>query len=182
MRQALIPAFLLVLGSAVLGATVLREPVAWAAQAVSASIISPLDSHGNVAVHEQGTARVTDVGDASFDPLLVSTGLAGGEIGQITQPVPVGKRLIVTWLNLSAINYAGPAAVQCQISIVAPLPGGGTVITNVATLRLLPAEETYIANEHVFIPLEAASQLGVTCPSDASNEAVSAGGYFAPAN
>lgn len=45
----------------VLGATVLREPVAWAAQTVGATIIGPLDSNGNVAVHEQGTVAVSPV-------------------------------------------------------------------------------------------------------------------------
>jgi hypothetical protein len=50
--------FGLVLGSLVLGATVLREPIAYAAQSVSAQIIGPLDANGNVKVHEQGTADV----------------------------------------------------------------------------------------------------------------------------
>jgi hypothetical protein len=48
-----------VLLSLVLGATVFREPVAWAAQNVSATITGPLDGQGNVAVHEQGTANVS---------------------------------------------------------------------------------------------------------------------------
>ena len=45
--------------SLVLGATVFSQPVAWAAQSVSATIIGPLDGQGNVAVHEQGTANVS---------------------------------------------------------------------------------------------------------------------------
>ena len=48
----------LVGGSLLLGATVLREPIAYAAQSVSATIIGPLDTNGNVRVHEQGTADV----------------------------------------------------------------------------------------------------------------------------
>ncbi len=56
----------LVGGSLLLGGTVLREPIAYAAQSVSATIIGPLDANGNVAVHEQGTADVnvtnTDLG------------------------------------------------------------------------------------------------------------------------
>jgi hypothetical protein len=47
--------------SVLLGATVLREPVALAAQTVGATIIGPLDAGGNVAVHEQGTASVNQV-------------------------------------------------------------------------------------------------------------------------
>jgi hypothetical protein len=56
----------LVGGSLLLGGTVLREPIAFAAQSVSATIIGPLDANGNVKVHEQGTADVnvtnTDLG------------------------------------------------------------------------------------------------------------------------
>ena len=56
----------LVGGSLLLGATVLREPIAYAAQSISATIIGPLDANGNVMVHEQGTADVnvtnTDLG------------------------------------------------------------------------------------------------------------------------
>ncbi len=43
----------------VLGATIFREPVVWAAQSLGATILGPLDAGGNVAVHEQGTAAVT---------------------------------------------------------------------------------------------------------------------------
>jgi hypothetical protein len=49
---------LVVLGAALLGATVLREPIAAAAQSVSANITGPLDGQGNVKVHEQGAANV----------------------------------------------------------------------------------------------------------------------------
>lgn len=66
MRRALIPAFLLVLGSLLLGATVFREPVAHAAQAVSATIVGPLDAQGNVKVHEQGTATVANAPATKF--------------------------------------------------------------------------------------------------------------------
>jgi hypothetical protein len=50
--------------SAVLGATVFREPVAWAAQAVDAHITN-LDANGNIRVHEQGTANVAVQGTPS---------------------------------------------------------------------------------------------------------------------
>jgi hypothetical protein len=49
---------LLVVGATILGSTILREPIASAAQSVSATIVGPLDANGNVAVHEQGTASV----------------------------------------------------------------------------------------------------------------------------
>ena len=50
---------LLLIGATVLGATVFKEPIAWAAQGVDATIVGPLDN-GNVRVHEEGTANVTE--------------------------------------------------------------------------------------------------------------------------
>jgi hypothetical protein len=70
MKKALVPALLLVLGSVLLGATVLREPLAWAAPPMPSVFVandesSPvpareqnLDADGNIKVHEQGTADV----------------------------------------------------------------------------------------------------------------------------
>jgi hypothetical protein len=49
----------------ILGATVLRESVAWAAEVVDAHITN-LDPNGNIMVHEQGTASVT--GTVGLDP------------------------------------------------------------------------------------------------------------------
>lgn len=52
-------ATLLLVAATVLGATVLREPVADAASAVlQVNIVGPVDGDGNVKVHEQGTASV----------------------------------------------------------------------------------------------------------------------------
>ena len=53
---------LLLVGATMLGATVFREPIASAAQGVSATIVGPLDADGNVKVHEQGTASVSVAG------------------------------------------------------------------------------------------------------------------------
>jgi len=50
---------LLILAAIVLGATVFREPVAWAAQSVDATILGPLDN-GNVRTHEEGTANTRE--------------------------------------------------------------------------------------------------------------------------
>jgi hypothetical protein len=53
-------AFILVLlaGSSMLAATVFRDPVAWAAQGVSATLTN-VDADGNVTVREQGTVQVS---------------------------------------------------------------------------------------------------------------------------
>jgi hypothetical protein len=73
MRKALIPAFLLLLGSTILGATVLREPLAHAAAPIASVFVtndasSPvpvreqnLDANGNVKVHEVGSVSVRPV-------------------------------------------------------------------------------------------------------------------------
>jgi hypothetical protein len=70
MRRALLPAFLLVLGAVILGATVLREPIARAASPFTNVLVgntasNPVpvtvqntDTNGDVKVHEQGTADV----------------------------------------------------------------------------------------------------------------------------
>jgi hypothetical protein len=72
----------------VLGATVLSDPIAQAAQTVSATIIGPLDGNGNVAVHEQGTVPAAQSGawHVSVDgkPAVTSadvTTLAGSFVG-----------------------------------------------------------------------------------------------------
>jgi hypothetical protein len=68
MKKAAVVALLLV-GATILGATALREPIASAAQSISANITGPLDANGNVKVHEQGTALVgiTGVPDVKLD-------------------------------------------------------------------------------------------------------------------
>ena len=81
MRRALIPAFLLLLASFFLGATVFREQVAQAAQAVSATIVGPLDAQGNVKVHEQGTANTHEQNtDANGDIKVHEQGTASTRI------------------------------------------------------------------------------------------------------
>jgi hypothetical protein len=65
----------LVGGSLLLGGTVLREPIAYAAQSLSATIVGPLDANGNVKTHEQGTAdvNVTNTDLAVHGAVSVST-------------------------------------------------------------------------------------------------------------
>jgi hypothetical protein len=49
--------------SLVLGATLFREPIAWAAQEINVTIVGPLDKDGNVKVRHQGslTANVQNL-------------------------------------------------------------------------------------------------------------------------
>jgi hypothetical protein len=76
MRKAIIPAFLLLLGSTVLGATVLREPLAKAAVPI-ASVFVTNDASHPVPVHEQGTANV-NVTNSSLQVAAPTPITAGG--------------------------------------------------------------------------------------------------------
>jgi hypothetical protein len=100
MKKAIIPAFLLVLGSTVLGATVLQEQLAWAAPPLPSVFVandaaSPVpareqnvDADGNIKVHEQGTADV-NVTNTSLPmaPLRPVTGGGGGITPALTCPM-----------------------------------------------------------------------------------------------
>jgi hypothetical protein len=138
MRKALIPAFLLVLTSLVLGATLLREPVAWAAQTVTATIVGPLDTNGNVAVHEQGTANVNvtnstlSVEQAPVTGGALSVSVSGDGLNSVALGSPATATALsirmtsgvgfffVSYGNGSAANFTGPAS-GGNASIVLPL-------------------------------------------------------------
>jgi hypothetical protein len=121
-RRAFIGALALVAVSVVLGATVFREDIALATQAVSAEIVDPLDSQGNVKVHEQGTADVRVTNRAV--PVIVTDERVGvqqaGEpilvrlTGNQQYVVPADKRLLIQYVN-------GPAGLALQLLE----PGGG---------------------------------------------------------
>jgi hypothetical protein len=114
---------LFVIGTALLGATVLREPIASAAQAVNANITGPLDGDGNVKVHEQGTANV-HVGNANL-PVPESVTTAATEIpiaapGEVKN-VSVGSidASTITITNMGGRGLAcvqGPARFGCEMS------------------------------------------------------------------
>jgi hypothetical protein len=92
---------LLLVGATVLGATVLREPIASAAQTVNAKIVDPLDGHGNVRVHEEGTAAVHVLGSVSTHqtspPGAFSTSVPVGLVGPVLLgPDPPGTNYAIT--------------------------------------------------------------------------------------
>ena len=135
---------LLLVGSALLGATVLREPIAWAAQVVDARIIAPLDANGNVKVHEQGTAQVAGtvginaaandvtvdnsaanpvpvaVQEQPIEPVQVRTRvfLEDGESDkeEAVYTVPAGKLLVVTFVSANG-GHVQNGLVRAEVSV-----------------------------------------------------------------
>jgi hypothetical protein len=144
MRRPLAFVVSALLAGAVLGATVLREPVAWAAQTVDATIIGPLDANGNVKVHEQGTVQVA--GAVGINPgangvvienpasqsvpvtvdepaiervqQFVTVGLGAGQTDEqeAVYTVPTGKRLIVEFVSARGAAV-GDALVLAEVKI-----------------------------------------------------------------
>lgn len=139
MRKAIIPAFLLVLGSTVLGATVLQEPLARAAPPIPSVFVandesSPvpareqnLDRDGNIKVHEQGTADVNVTNDSlPVAPPQTITG-GGGSVTLVGCPddhfpgTIIASVLRITWssgiagvvlrrVNSVVATFVGPVA------------------------------------------------------------------------
>src|SRR5262245_45148731 len=101
---------LMILAAIVLGATVLREPIAYAMQAVDAKIIGPLDGQGDVRVHEQGTAKV-DVTNASV-PVKQAGEAVTIELTDngLQYVVPSRKRLVIEYVNGAYGNAPHAAA------------------------------------------------------------------------
>lgn len=95
MFKPIATAVLLVVSALVLGSTVFREQVAWAAQAVDAHITN-LDANGNIMVHEQGTVR--DADQPALQPFqrYFEGRFAGNQFSACdTAAVPAAKRLVI---------------------------------------------------------------------------------------
>jgi hypothetical protein len=100
----------LVLGATFLGATVFSGSIATAAQSVSATIIGPLDGGGNVKVHEQGTANVNVVGNASVQAGIPATQFsaftdAGSRL--LSGPDPGGTHYAITSVTFNSHSNTG---------------------------------------------------------------------------
>src|SRR5262245_5231652 len=146
MRKALIPAFLLLLGSMVLGATVLREPLAKAASPFTNVIIgngasNPLpvreqnvDASGNVRVHEQGTATVSISGTPSVTSGDQTQVIAAGitVVGVSTSTDLVGPPTVDVSHYKEVALYATTdrSSSVFDAETQAPLSGGGSVFVD----------------------------------------------------
>jgi hypothetical protein len=121
MRRALLPAFLLLLGSAVLGATVFHEPIASAAGSVTSVLVSnsktspiPVQEQNldgaNIRVHEEGTASVAVTNTSLPVEGTVSAVPAGTPATiHITGDgyfVPDNKRLVIAYVSGRTDNTA----------------------------------------------------------------------------
>ena len=136
---------LLVVTASMLGATVFREPVAFAAQLVNATITSPLDPQGDVAVHEQGVASV----QVTNAELAVRQGTPFSIM--VKKPadrftVPADKRLVIEYVN----SFSGTAQVASLI-VGHVEPGQGGIPEQDHALRGLPYSDGYIISERVTI-------------------------------
>jgi hypothetical protein len=113
---------LLLVGATILGATVLREPIALAAQMLDVNIVGPLDADGNVKVHEQGTPTVNaaQVGtwqvraadNPAFQPFHARVSATEGPSGGCNGfDVPAGKRLVLEFVSAGVNAEQGEHAI-----------------------------------------------------------------------
>jgi hypothetical protein len=123
---------LLLLGAAILGATVLREPIAGAATAITAvNIVGPLDAQGNVKVRAQGVVRTQAA-------LPVHSFSAGGD--QVFEDgcgnnLPTGTRWVIS--SFAVTNYTDTRS-GGELGLFRPGPGELAVYIQIR----VPAYET----------------------------------------
>jgi len=181
--------------SLVLGATVFREQIAWAAQTVDARITN-LDNSGNIKVHEQGTARVeiqgspqVSLGDSEQHPLWVRDvdaptrpfqlqfTFAGGTTHQ-TVDVPAGETLVIEYVDANAVIFDPGAASGIGITTVA---GGHSAAHFIAFEKTTTAQGYALAQE-VRIYADPGSEVDISYPfsSDISDGVVNLSGHFVP--
>jgi hypothetical protein len=162
-------AALVIVVATILGATVLREPIANAASSVSATIVGPLDAQGNVKTHEQGTANVAVTNAPASHPLEVSgvISLADGQVfgDQYPYTVPAGKRLVIEYLTAKAYVPTGSdQQVQIQLFDSTSRSAPQRVLTFLP-VRDIPFDggdfTNYFASEEVRGYVEAAHEIRV---------------------
>lgn len=163
MRKAIFVAFLLMLGSAVLGATVLREPFAWAATPFESVIVANtannpvpvtqtgtvpvaqmgtanvnvtnLDANGNLKVHEQGTASVQAVDQT--ERVFTRAYSADAE-----DTIDVGAyREIRIYANV--LNCVAPGFQPATVVLKVLTGGGSPVVLDTFTVACVDQSRTY---------------------------------------
>ena len=189
MRRAVFVAFLLMLGSAVLGATVLREPFAWAATPFQ-SVLVANTADNPVLVKQQGTAEVKDVLAPGAKPfkqtfrwLTQPSGIRAEQA--ITPPVGAGETLIVT--HLSAVGRSLNAAFDVTGGSCVLFLYAGTSRDIVGAYQGMTTFNTFTVNEELTFPLDEGESLALNCllvsGTDAANNMFGATtGYVVPAS
>jgi hypothetical protein len=182
-------AALLLVAATVLGATVLREPVADAAGTLNVFVSNDsahpvpvtetkTDTGGNIKVHEQGTAAVRSADEEvsvtriAFQNL---TTVCGGDV----YTVPAGKKLVVEYLGAWVPPVDGnPTAAQGYFNVP-------------DTAMLLPvvferqAFSQFSASDAVHYAFPSGSQIHFTVDLEGATECsvrFSLGGYLQPAS
>ena len=170
--------------SVVLGATVFSTPLAWAAQAVNATIVGPLDANGNVKVHEQGTAAVRAANEeVSFSTNVLDDGQ--GLCAKSLYTVPAGKQLVVEWIG--AIEQSQiPGATGAHANIVGALHVLPFVFQEQHFNSGLGVKTDFVASQAVHFVFPAGASLdfqGLTAATPPGcNFYVSVGGYLQPSS
>ena len=165
MRKAIFVALLLVLGSAVLGATVLREPIAWAATTPFQNVIvtntpnQPVPVAGTVKIEGTSTVQVT----AELEPYEHSDFFNQGPdtctqfVCHVRFPaVPAGKQLVITYASARWTLTAGGIGPSARLGI-----NGNISINDPEILLPAPAPigpDNYIASGPVTYYVDAGDQ------------------------
>jgi hypothetical protein len=152
---------LLLVGATILGATALRDPIARASQIVDANVIAPLDRHGDLRVHEQGTSTVR-VESSAADPVTVRDldtpaqpfedhihlQVASGTQDCGTIPVPAGNVLVIEHVSVlltAPVDAVGNLWFEVEDDQVARL--FAIPLTRIGALPTNPSIKTWAASE-----------------------------------
>ena len=148
MRRVLPPALLLLVSSAILGATVFREQVAWAAQLVDANVTN-VDKNGNIKVHEQGTARVQEQ-RLPFMQIRGRAILDGQRTQRFEVAVPDGKVLVIESVSFEVRLPPG------QKALATVLTAATDASPNNAAVHYIPLKyQGFLFQKDVYVATEA---------------------------
>ncbi len=138
-------------GATVLGATVLREPIASAAPAILQVFVTN-DAANPVPVHEQGTVAVSDpeVGHQPWHVFLHATD---------EYTVPAGKRLVIEYAN--AVGVAPAPFGQPDWTLDVQEPGGGGQGYHFLGLSLPGCTDCYVVSQTLRLYAPAGSVVSV---------------------
>ena len=169
MRKAVFVAFLLMLGSAVLGATVLREPFAWAATPFQNVIVvndtsapipvreQNLDAGGAIQVADQSAREATRY-EGNWNPSITS-------FRAIVPEVPAGQRFVISYVNIrggSGISGTDLTEASC-ILLRQTTEGNATITGSVAALPVYFSGSSIAVSEQMTLPVEAREAIDVRC-------------------